>query len=113
MVTGDWIPARAGMTDMRFHTSWTRSRPSAIVDGCCAEMCSSQESRVRIMTPGTHPGDAPRSRQPNGCRRRGASPSGFGNRLAFQQRHEPRDTLAQLAAVDDHVDGAFLEQELG
>src|SRR5688572_23885158 len=45
-----------------------------------------------------------------GAKRRRAR-SGFGQGLALEQRDEPRDALAQLAPVDDHVDRALLEQE--
>ncbi len=34
-------------------------------------------------------------------------------RDALQQSHQRGEFVAQLAAVDDHVDGAFVQQELG
>src|SRR5438105_715908 len=90
IATGRPSPKREG--DMRAATSRTRSSPSAIVAGCCAEMCASQSSSEVLL-------------------KRGFAASSFGDGLALEQRDEARDLVAQAAPVDDHVHGALLEEE--
>src|SRR5258706_10332311 len=93
MTVVDPLPNESG-SPMRSATSRTRSSPSAIVAGCCAEMYSSQSSSESFF---------------NLC----FAGSSLGHRLALEQREQARDLVAQLPAVDDHVDRAFFEEELG
>src|SRR5258706_13810336 len=87
------IASGGGASRMRAAPSRTRSSPSAIVAGCCAEMYSSHSSSESFF---------------NLC----FAGSSLGRRLALEQREQARDLVAQLPAVDDHVDRAFLEEEL-
>ena len=45
------------------------------------------------------------------ARSAGTETSGMGRRLAGQQGQQVGNAVAHLATIDDHVDGALLEQE--
>src|SRR4051812_49997983 len=56
------------------------------------------------------PDAAPRYRRAS--RRANGAWSSGGSGFALEERDEAGDLVAQVAAVDDHVDGALLQQEL-
>src|SRR5258708_36915733 len=86
------IASGGGASRMRPATSRTRSSPSAIVAGCCAEMYSSQSSSESFF---------------NLC----FAASSFGHWLALEEGDQASDLVAQLAAIDEHVDRALLQEE--
>src|SRR5204863_10153426 len=94
------MTGQTGAMGRRDATSRTRARPSAIDFGCSVSRYASQPASVvgRVIASGML------LRLPASSGRR---------RLPRQHRQKTRELVAQLPAVDDHVDGAFLEQKLG
>src|SRR6266581_220917 len=95
MSGADWLWPRAALT------AATRSRPSsmpAAPRGCCASRWASQASRV------------------SGMGSLGAARYAWtllDRRNPLQQRDQGGQPVAHLAPIDDHVDGALVEQEFG
>ena len=94
---------------MRSRTARTRSSPIAIDFGCSVSRYASQPARSHRARCAGRVALSVRKiraipRCVHGNRRRGR---------ARQQREQARELVAQLAAVDDHVERALLEQELG
>src|SRR5687767_13023274 len=90
----------------RSQTARTRSRPSAIADGGSLSWCSSHAASVvgiGLPSPG---------RGVVGTSGLARVDAGDGRGLLREQGEQRGDLVAHLAAIDDEVERAVLEQEL-